>query len=260
MTACHRQASRTRTVERRGAPLVWQQLAEEWTALRTSAGYAAAFQGWVTDEPALAGLATLDDLVDVVADRTRPDAADRILAVLARRAAAGGDDDRIAARLLLQLLLPGTRALARRLFWFSDAEERAAAALAAVVQEIRLYPWRRRPAKIAANVLRDAYMRLRRDEVRRRRVDDAAELLADDQVVAVEEPSAGVELLELLAWAVHTGVLDRADASLIAATRIGDVPIEELAAAAGVQPGALLRRRQRREQRFAVSVRAALAG
>jgi hypothetical protein len=258
MTASHRQASRNRAVERRGAPAVWQQLAEEWTALRTSAVYAATFQGWVADEPNLSGLTSLDELVDVVADRTRPDAADRILAVLARRAA--GDDDRIAARLLLQLLLPGTRALARRLFWFSDAEERAAAALAAVVQEIRLYPWRRRPAKIAANVLRDAYMRLRRDEVRRRRVDDAAELLDDDQVVAVEKPSAGVELLELLAWAVQTGVLDRADASLIAATRIGDVPIEELAAAAGVQPGALLRKRQRREQRFAVSVRAALAG
>jgi len=177
-----------------------------------------------------------------------PEAADRVLLALVTRAVAG---DELAARVLLQLLLPGTRNLARRWWALGDPDERAAAAVTAVYHRIRHYPLERRPGKVAANVLMDAARELRRAAARIDRCvphDDrrAAADAADNQPTDAAEELAGA-LLD----AVDDGTITRADAELIARSRIDGTRIATLAADHGMSSRTLWARRQRAERALA---------
>lgn len=155
-----------------------------------------------------------------------------MLLALVRRAVVGDD---LAARVLLQLLLPGTRNLARRWWALGDHEERAAAAVTAVYQRIRVYPIERRPGRVAANILMDAARELRR-AVPRVTVTLAAEPVARDGHDSgggggVPAPSshAAMELVEVLRDAVDDGVLAPGDAELIARSRIAGHRVADIA-------------------------------
>jgi DNA-directed RNA polymerase specialized sigma24 family protein len=213
--------------------------------------------------------ASLGDLIAVTERRDHPEASDLVLAALVRFAAFSDDDDaegasQLAARTLLQALLPGAKALARRLSWLGDAQERAAAVVAALYERIRTYPIDRRPARIAANLLADTHQHLLRRAGGRCAPSawdraTASPLLAtvslEDLAASGEtveaiptQPTPAEELLALLAWAVRSGRLSAAQARLIGQTRLADVPAEELGAAAGLGAHSLRRRRQRAEQ------------
>ncbi len=175
------------------------------------------------DDPALAAHDTLADLVAVTERRADPAASDRILAALVRRAAddADADDvaDDLAARTLLQMLLPGAKALARRLLWLGDPAERAAAVVACLYEQIRTYPFRRRPARVAANLLGDTRQRLLHAARTSAGSGGVTELSLEDlaeqgglpepatatALATGLEPSPAEELLALLAWAVDDG-------------------------------------------------------
>jgi hypothetical protein len=202
---------------------------------------------------------TLGDLVQVTERRGDPARSDRVLAALARLAsgAEGAAHDPLAARTMLQMLLPGAKAVARRLGWLGDAQERAAAVTAALYEQIRTYPIERRPARIAANLLADTHQRLLRRSGRAAPALGPAavslEALAAHGEGVLPEAAPMVatpaeELLALLAWAVHSGHLTGAQARLIGQTRIGDTPCEELGERAGLAAHSLRRRRQRAEQ------------
>jgi hypothetical protein len=215
----------------------------------------AALARWRSEDPALAPYAPWVEVQAAAHDRTDPARADRVLAALARRA--GGDQ--LAAQLLLGLLLPGVKALAVRLWWLVDLEERAAAAVAATFERIRTYPFERRPARIAANVLADARQQLTR--AARGQLADADQVPLDDvegtrlpSVEAAPEPSAREELLGLLRWAVRTGALTVDQARLIGASRLADVPCEVLGEQVGLGAHSLRRRRQRAERALALAI------
>jgi len=214
---------------------------------------------------------TLGDLLGVTERRGDPARSDRVLAALARLASdvEGAGHDPVAARTLLQMLLPGAKALARRLSWLGDGQERAAAVTATLYELIRVYPIQRRPSRIAANLLADTQQRLLRragSEARSatRRAGEAAVAPAASVAVSLEALAAhgdgmlpeappvaatpAEELLALLAWAVRCGYLTGAQARLIGQTRIGDTPCEELGERAGLGAHSLRRRRQRAEQ------------
>jgi len=229
------------------------------------------------DDPALAAHDTLADLVAVTERRADPAASDRILAALVRRA---GDDDAddvaddLAARTLLQMLLPGAKALARRLLWLGDPAERAAAVVACLYEQIRTYPFRRRPARVAANLLGDTRQRLLHAARTSAGSGGVTELSLEDlaeqgglpepatatALATGLEPSPAEELLALLAWAVDDGHLTGAQARLIGQSRIADTPCEELGAAAGLGAHSLRRRRQRAEHALMHAARAAAGG
>lgn len=173
-----------------------------------------------------------------------PTAADRVLVTLVARAVEG---DVLAARVLLQLLLPGVRRLARTWWALGDADERAAAAVAAVYDRIRRYPLARRPGRIAANVLMDAAQDLRR--AIRPEMWDPEPLGSDDGCEpAAEAPEhPALELVGVLVDAVADGVVSAADAELIAATRIAGVPLAEIAERRGGSLRTLQWRRRRAE-------------
>jgi hypothetical protein len=222
---------------------MFELLESEWHRLcrdRAAAGRL----GVVCDQAG--GARSLGDLERFV--RTAgPADADSVLLTLVARAIEG---DTLAARVLLQLLLPGARRLARRWWALGDADERAAAVVAAVYDRIRSYPLRRRPGRVAANVLMDAAHDLRRavprlvlvpmadpvvHQLHVRHLDDRAQL----------EP--GLELAEVLRDAVRDGVLRPDDAELIARSRIAGDRVEDIASVRGLRPRTLWDRRKRAE-------------
>jgi hypothetical protein len=243
------------------SPTVFTLLEADWAAVAQTSLPA----GW-QDDPALTRHRTLADLVAATERRTEPGASDQILAALARRATSSPADE-LAARTLLQMLLPGAKALARRLPWLGDSTERAAAVIACLYEQIRTYPFQRRPARVAANLLCDTRQRLLRTTFTRRAgagrprpLEVSLEHLADQGALpepSAVEPSPGEELLTLLTWAVHCGHLTRAQARLIGQSRIAGSSCEELGVGAGLGAHSLRRRRQRAERALREAARVA---
>ena len=167
--------------------------------------------------------------------------ADRVLVGLVTR---GVEGDALAARVLLQLLLPGTRRLARRWWALGDRDERAAAAVTAVYYRIRAYPLQRRPGRVAANILMDAALELRRGA--------AAERCRAQLPSQYAQPDTGthpaIELAEVLTDAVQDGVIAAGDAELIAASRIAGVRLADIADARRTHVRTLQYRRRHAEQ------------
>jgi hypothetical protein len=205
------------------------------------------------------GASSLGDIERFVRAAAPADA-DRVLLALVRRAVAA---DALAARVLLQLLVPGMRALARRWWALGDADERAAAAVTAVYHRIRRYPIDRRPGRVAANILLDAAHELRRAVPKLVSTPSAdiaiqAAALVDPggpAHAAAENPA--LELSELLCDAVAAGIVQRADAELIALSRIAGHRVADIAEHRGLRPRTLWDRRQRAEHTLA---QARLAG
>jgi hypothetical protein len=226
---------------------LFTQLEFDWTALAADPAANDRLAAWRGEDSALAALGDLSAVRAAAHDRTDPAAADQVLAALARRA----PTDDLAARVLLYLLLPGTKALANRLWWLDDTSERASAAVAAVYERVRTYPYSRRPARIAANILADARQQLTRRAGPDHRATAVLSLDAEPDawlpVWQAPEPTPGEELLSLLRWAVRTGHLSAEQGRLIAASRVADVPCEELGAEVGLGAHSLRRRRQRAE-------------
>jgi DNA-directed RNA polymerase specialized sigma24 family protein len=217
---------------------VFDQLDREWAWIARH----------VPSPPALSsaldagGAGTLDELHTFV-KAASPDRADAVLAELARLATR----DDLAARALLQMLLPGARRLATRWWAVGDPDERAAASVSAVYGRIRSYPFERRPHRIAANVLLDATVELRR--IAQRRLASSAVLPLPDTTIPQSPPErhAAEELASLLADAVRSGIISRPDAELVALTRIEGRRLADLAETRGAPLRTLQGRRRRAE-------------
>lgn len=225
--------------------LIFDDLDRDWRWLRSDRRA----QAKLSDVCDLAGVDGLEGLETAVQRASRPQA-DAVLVALVRRALAG---EGLAARVLLQLLLPGARRLARRWWALGDEDERAAAAVSAVWARIRSYPLERRPARIAANILMDAAADLRRSLRHGDRCVPVADLRSRQDAGAVDSSHPAVELAEVLVDAVDAGVITRADAELIAASRIVGTPLRQFAEEQGTSLRTIQWRRQRAEAHLARS-------
>jgi hypothetical protein len=227
---------------------VFDLLDHEWSHLSRDRGAARR----LPEACAVAGnAATLDDLERYVRT-TGPAAADRVLLELIGRVVDHGDQ--LAARVLLQLLLPGARSLARRWWALGDQDERAAAAVSAVYGRIRTYPLRRRPGRIAANVLLDAARDLRR-AVPRLITAPTADPSAHSRHESAEplQLDPAEELAEILADAVDAGVIELGDAQIIAQSRIVGRRVADIATGHRLGTRTLWDRRHRAEARLAAA-------
>jgi DNA-directed RNA polymerase specialized sigma24 family protein len=247
-------------------PTLFGLLEREWALLERSHDASTALRKWGSEDRALSGFDCLPDLM-APAGSTRHRASDEALAALVRRAAV----DDLAARVVLQLILPGLKALARRYRWVGDAEEVAAAAVAAAYERIRTFPIERRPARIAANLVEDTRQHLWRRAKREENtwgdplagVDDCqGDSLARAHPVASAvwpsvEDAGAEELPELLQWALDEGHLSADAVDLILCTRAHDVPIAELCERSGDSAQTIRRRRLRAEDRLRAAVAAA---
>jgi hypothetical protein len=251
-------------------------LEREWGQLTAALATQTALRRWGRLEPALAGYADLEQVRAAAHRRRAVQQSDELLGALVRLAACDGGDDPLAARALLQFLLPGAAALAYRLAHLPRAEA-IAAVLSTLSCRIRTYPWRRRPHRIAANLLLDTEMDLRRARARERAsVELSLTALADradrrrstadrlDLVLAWASRSAEQplyprrptdpaeidedpreELLTLFCWAVDTAVISPADVALLTAIDLHQHPVAALADEHAIAPRSLARRRQR---------------
>lgn len=218
---------------------VFTQLDREWIALIRRPSTA----NELADACALAGAARPDQLVAAMR-RAAPEAADPVMAHLARQARDGSD---IAARALLQLLLPGTCRLAARWWALGSSEERAAAAVAAVYARIRRYPLDRRPRKIAANILLDANQDLAR--LARRAVADRQSVTPLEPRLLrgrldEPEPTPSEELRDVIDDAVAAGRVPSQWAALIVATHIEGDDLPSIARRTGTPVRTLQWRRR----------------
>lgn len=204
------------------------RLDREWNHLARSRATRAMLHAWATTEPDLTGLADLEQLRAAVHDRTRPERADRLLAALVRLAAADHGADRLAARVVLQLLLPGAARLSRQLAAaFGGGDAALAVVLGELTIGIRSYPWRRRPGRIAANLLLDTRQRLLRWHRRSTR-----ELLAGlhphHHPPATHDTYPAIDLRDLLTWAIRRDVINPFEARLLVAWHVAETPVPQL--------------------------------
>jgi len=161
---------------------------DDWDRLATSGEAALALIRWRSD-PRL-NAPDLDTLLAVAGAGSSADVADadEVLGRLVRRA----PGDPVAARAVLQRVLPGLVAAARRR---AGAEKTAIGALlddlvATAWTVIVTYPVDRRPAKFAANIVRDSeYLTF----VRARRLRHVVEELSGDALTGGRAPSCGAD-------------------------------------------------------------------
>jgi hypothetical protein len=227
-----------------------QRLDAEWRHLVAAPATAATLAQWRHLAPDLADFADLDELRTAVHDRTDPDRSDRILSALARLAATGGHGDTLAARVILQLLIPGAIRLGRRLSaMVGDHATSEAVVFAELAILIRTYPWRRRPRRIAANLLLDCRQRLTRS-YHRSHPEICAGLTLHDPGAAADHCDDDLALHDLLGWARRHGILSKLEAQLLVANHVAEIPMNQLTTRFGRSRSTLFAIRSAAEKRL----------
>lgn len=180
---------------------------------------------WARTEPALAGLAGVQDLARLTARGGDPDRAEEVLGALVRQAAADGGDDPDSVLVLLHLLAPGVYVLADRLADLDATGDMVRLIAGQLAIEIRGFPWLRRRRAYAANLLLDTRRAVLRElGLRRRsRVPEVPVGLfvlpwweaALEPTPAVDAPTPWAELVDVLIWAARCRVAEPEDLRLV---------------------------------------------
>lgn len=221
---------------------VLEGLDREFEQLAGSDEARAAVRRWGEAHPALAGAATVGD---VLARRRDAKEARGVLRALAELAG----DDWLAARVLLQALLPGLICLARRAA--SDDPAAIEEVVALAWERIRTYPLTR-AGSVAANVLWDVRKRYRRH----REVDvPSGAHLEPAPAPAPEAPSpedvvVQRSVFEELAAARRDGDVNDTALRILVRTRVHGEPLSAVASEENLTVRAGNQRRWRAEQRL----------
>lgn len=210
----------------------------EWRHLATSPTATQALAHWAQLEPAIAGLTDLEQLRNTVHNRADHETSDRILAALIRLANQASHGDLLATRVVLQLLIPGGVRLAHTLaVMLGDQHTSEAMVFAELTIGIRTYPWRRRPTRIAANLLLDTRQRLTRT-ANRRSPELPIGLLADEQLTTLakhrssdqtQQADTRLTVAHLLWWARRRKIINAFEAQLLHDYYLADTPMDQLA-------------------------------
>jgi DNA-directed RNA polymerase specialized sigma24 family protein len=219
------------------------QLEREWPSLAARIDHH--LQAWRMREPVLAPFATSRQLVRSLHDHDAdPRGKDAVLAGLLRL----GNGDPAARRLVLQALLPGLKtAAAATVLDQRDRDDLVQLLLGCAWERICAYPLERRPARIAANLLRDTRSEALRGfegELKRRRE------LPERPLERVPDEQREVDLEAPLKRAVAANAITAQEAELILRSRIDDEDLHALAREAGVAYNTLAVRRLRAEKRL----------
>ena len=232
-------------------PSLFTTLEREWVDFAAHPASTAALHDWAIDDPLLVRFADLDSLVRFLHTAGSSAEADALLAVLARRAGT----EFVAARTLLQSVLYGLVSVSARFRTTDDdADDVHAAVIAAAWERIRTYPFDRRPRSIGANIVLDSQQSVSRT-LFRARVSEAPIADIDELDAQPSRLTGSDELLGLLCDAVRRKCVCPDDAALIAATRIFDVPVTEIAAGSGRPCQTVRKRRHRAETALAAALR-----
>lgn len=230
-------------------PRVFESLDAEWALVCAGSWRAEMVLGWLREGGVLAEARGLAELLAELECRDRARGrmhSDRWMRVLLARAASDDDEAQLAARVVMQAMLPGAVRMTQRLRAGRNFDETGHVVVACLYQVVRQYPLWRRGGVAATLLLETLHMASR--ELRAESEKDAVpwhpaleatavpgEQVADDPTETVwrtvlrrQATEAGLiaagevpdgargELLELLVWAVTTGLLDAVRARVIA--------------------------------------------
>ncbi|MER5618226.1 hypothetical protein [Streptomyces sp. NPDC002215] len=231
-------------------PRVFESLDAEWALVCAGSWRAEMVLGWLREGGVLTEAHGLAELLAELECRDRARGrvhSDRWMRVLLARATGDGDEAQLAARVVVQAMLPGAVRLTQRLRAGRNFDETGHVVVACLYQVVRRYPMWRRGGVAATLLLETLHMASRElradtdaDAVPWHPVLEAAALpdepaAADDPTEAIwrtalrrQATEAGLlragevvdgargELVELLVWAVNTGLLDAVRARVIA--------------------------------------------
>ncbi len=224
-----------------------------WPTLAARLDDDAILARWATAELDLAGLTTVDELLAVWTEDGGSDCTNVVLAALVRLAAVDGGRDDDALLLTLHLLSGLVWTMAEQLRDLSP--DIVAVVVGELACQIRRYPWRRRRHAVAANLRAETRRAVLAElRPRSRRHPERGEFLTVDGDVTrlVHAPvcdEEDLDVVDLLRWAVRSGV-DTADVALLVATeRSRDLhqrsADQRVASAHGITVRTLYRRRNR---------------
>ncbi len=226
---------------------LFDTLDRDWAAFEASRAGARVLASWKDKEGPFADLSSLDHLMDALCDRLHPERQDVLMFALLRLASS----DEHARRVVLRAITPALVRLSgsyRRTLGEDDA---ASVVVLAAMERMTKYS-ACRGGRPAANLIQDvrytAYRTAQRAlDVRPGQLQPVP--LKDAHLVAAQVPESTPtdDLVTVLAAAVSHGSLTVEAARVIFLTRVADVPTSELAAAAGVRPSSIRKRRERAE-------------
>jgi len=228
-------------IEGRRSRTATSRLIAQWQSLAEAPGTLRRVNAW-----GLPGgpVAHLDELLVRAGFGThaRDADGDRVLWMLVRRAS----HDELAARIVLQRILPPLLAIARRRGRIVRGGVQVALddVLAAAWGVIRDYPWHRRRAKVAANLVRDCeYVAFVRDARRGPQTVPLAPQTAARLVAPEHVDDAGIVLARLIAEGRRAG-LDGEDLEVLRALARGE-DIDSIAVRLGISQRTARTRRAR---------------
>jgi hypothetical protein len=224
-------------------------LDRDWAAFAVSREGRDAMLRWAAAEPDLAGLATLVELLEALRGRTEPGWRDRRMLALLRLA----PDDPDARRLALQVVRPALSGIARAYSGRWGAADASSAVIVVALERIATFPTHRRRSNLAGHIVRDTRHVLFQQLTRELAVEEAYAMPrelseAEDLLVASPERTAADRVAAVVADAVRAGKITRRHAQLVLESRLGGVPIHEIAAAWRRPPQTVRRMRQRIER------------
>lgn len=215
-------------------------LDREWEIVAAAPASRRRFIRWVATHPDLAGLESLDDLLEA---RRDPERAPALLTVLAALA----PTDKLAARTLLQAVVPGIVCFAARTA--KDDPQAIEEMVSLAWERIRTYPTTRHGA-VAGNILLDVLKRYRRHRVIEQPTSGTPipnDLEGKD---CTEDTVMNRLLLEEVINAHRAGIVSAPALSLVLRTRMLGDPLEEVSAELDVPQRNLCQRRWRAECRL----------
>jgi DNA-directed RNA polymerase specialized sigma24 family protein len=225
---------------------LFQNLDLDWANFERSRAGAQALGRW-REEPDMADVPSLGDLVEALGERRRPQRQDALMFALLRLSR----HDRDARRAVLKALIPALVKITRSYSRAMNKEDAASVVVLAAMERMTNYT-ASRPGRPAANLVQDVRYTVHRACLREAPAPAGQPQLVplkDTDLVGFEpaEPTASEDLLRLLQEAVKGGVLSGEGGRVILLTRIADVPAAALAEAEGLRPSSMRKRRERAE-------------
>ena len=214
---------------------ILSDLDADWRDFIRSPAAASAIERWRRNDPVLAELETVEDVLALRRDETR---ADLVLRALIEWA----PTDAVAARVVLQSIIPG---LVRIACWYADDNPEAAAGdvMAIAWDRICSYP-AHRSGEVAPNLLLDVRKQMRFDR------EPLGTFAPAPPVRSAEDLVVEALLFEELRATELARVGGAESFDLIVASRVDGHRIVDIAAAWNERPHAVVMRRKRAEQRL----------
>lgn len=204
---------------------------------------------WGDTEPALAGFTSMDALLAALRGRTDPAWRDGRMLALLRIART----DRAARRVALQVVRPALSCLAYRYLARWGAEDVRSEVVAAALERIASFPTDRRLTNLAGHIVQDVrhglFKRLERQLAFERSFQVPVDLTSvEHELAAGPDRTAADQVATIVAEAVRLGRIKPRQAQLVVDSRLGGIPIEDIALEWN-RPAQTVRRMRQRVER-----------